>query len=126
MSDLETKSDFIVDDVSDYEYDSESESESDDEEPEMDWVWISGYKNLYAIYPDGMVFSLRSRIFLKPILNGNGYLKINLWKNGKQKMQKIHRLIALHFIANPESKKCVDHMNGIRTDNLFYQIFYVS
>ena len=31
--------------------------------------------------------------------------------------KKIHRLVAQHYIPNPENKKEVDHINNIRNDN---------
>ena len=30
----------------------------------------------------------------------------------------IHRLIGLHYIPNPENKRCIDHKNRIKTDNI--------
>ena len=45
--------------------------------------------------------------------DNRGYIKILL--NGKY--LSIHRLLALLFIPNPESKEQVNHINGIKDDN---------
>ena len=42
---------------------------------------------------------------------------MTLCTNNKRTNHSIHRLIALHFIPNPENKPCVDHINHIRLDN---------
>ena len=49
--------------------------------------------------------------------DGYGYLHIRLWKDCKGKNFLIHRLIALHFIDNPNNHPCIDHINGVTTDN---------
>ncbi len=71
----------------------------------------------YLIYEDGRVWSKKSNKFLKPGTNSRGYKHINLYKEGKRTNPLIHRLVALHYIPNPENKKCVDHINRIKTDN---------
>ena len=38
-------------------------------------------------------------------------------KNNKQSTCKIHQLVAKAFIENPQNKRCVDHINTVRTDN---------
>ena len=77
---------------------------------------IIGYEN-YLIYNDGRVYNKKYNKFLKTSTNGRGYKRVVLSKKGKQKNHTIHRLVALHYIPNPENKKCVDHINRIRTDN---------
>jgi hypothetical protein len=37
-------------------------------------------------------------------------------KTGFKKFQ-IHRLVAIAFIENKENKPCINHINGIKTDN---------
>ena len=77
---------------------------------------IHGYEN-YLIYNDGRVFGKKRNKLLKPRTNSRGYKHLTLHKGGKRKTHNIHRLIAEHYIDNPENKRCVDHINRIRTDN---------
>ena len=77
---------------------------------------IIGYEN-YLIYEDGRVYSKKSNKFKEPRINPAGYKIFDLHKEGKRKTHSIHRLIALHYIPNPENKLCVDHINRIRDDN---------
>ena len=77
---------------------------------------VRGYPN-YLIYPDGRVQNKKTKRYLSPTLDGHGYSHVNLSKDGISKTHKVHRLVALHYIDNPDNKICVDHWNGIRTDN---------
>lgn len=78
---------------------------------------IKGYEKLYKIYSDGRVFSLIKNKFMKVYTLPNGYDKIGLTKNEKQKGFLVHRLVAQHFIPNPQNKKCVNHKNSVRNSN---------
>jgi hypothetical protein len=46
-----------------------------------------------------------------------GYWKIILFSKNIQKSYYVHRLIAQAFIPNPNNMPCVNHINGIKTDN---------
>jgi hypothetical protein len=77
---------------------------------------VVGYEN-YLIYPDGKVQNKNTKRYLKQSDNGWGYYRINLWKDGKKKAICIHRLVAEHYISNPDNKPFVDHINRDRKDN---------
>ena len=77
---------------------------------------IVGYEN-YLIYPDGKVQNKKTKRYLKSTVNSRGYYHLDLCKNGKKKSYKIHRLVAEHYIDNPENKKEVDHINRDKLDN---------
>lgn len=47
----------------------------------------------------------------------NGYPSLTLHKNGKVHPKAIHRLMAEHFIPNPDNLPLVRHLNDIKTDN---------
>lgn len=76
---------------------------------------ITGYKDYY-IYPDGRVFRISNGKFVYPC-KANGYLVVSLHKEGVRKTHFLHRIIASHFIPNPENKPQVNHINGVRYDN---------
>src|SRR5215471_9115106 len=60
--------------------------------------------------------------FLKP----NGYLCIDLKRDGKTKRLYVHRLVALAFIALCPSGKEVDHIDGNRAHNALKNLRYVT
>lgn len=79
---------------------------------------IKGYEGRYQVSNMGRVWSIKRQIYLKPASNGRGYLVVCLTaKNGKRKLERVHRLVALTFIPNPEGKPQVNHINEDKTDN---------
>lgn len=83
---------------------------------------ILGFPN-YIIYRNGRVYngnSGRKRAWLKHTDGDkNGYYRVDLqYKNGR-KTVKLHRLLAIAFIPNPENKSFVDHVDrNVRNNNL--------
>jgi len=77
---------------------------------------IKGYKN-YLVSDRGRVFSFYTNKVLKPGKDKDGYLHVILYKNGVRKKHRIHRLVALVFIPNPENKPTVNHIDGCKTIN---------
>lgn len=63
------------------------------------FVPIVGYEGLYEISNTGKVKSCKKNLLLKQ--HDDGYLFVNLSKNGKAVSTKIHRLVATHFLENP-------------------------
>lgn len=83
----------------------------------IDSMEVQGYPN-YTIYSDGRVYSKLRKKYLKGHDRGRGYLQYRLYdNNGIQKAFNVHRLVAKHFIANPENKPTVNHINGNKKDN---------
>ena len=95
-----------------------------------EWRWVKGYEGHYQVSDDGSVRSVdryttgkdgRTILYkgreLKSSLGKNGYFIVSLWKNGKQRMAYVHRLVAEAFIDNPSGKKTVNHIDGARTNN---------
>jgi len=85
---------------------------------------IHGFPD-YLIYPDGRVWSKKRNIFLKECERKNNYSNVKIY-NGKQKTFMIHRLVAEHYIPNPENKPEVDHINRNKHDNRVENLRWVS
>lgn len=89
------------------------------------WKEIPGYEGRYQVSSLGRVRSLEyhngkgiKRIgILKPAKDEKGYLRCALSKSNKLVTYKVHRLVAMVFIPNPNNLPQVNHKNGIKTDN---------
>jgi len=96
------------------------------------WQPLLGYEGLYAISNMGKIKTLGNRyngyktLVLKTRLDKDGYEIVNIYKKGKMKTCKVHRLVALNFIPNPQNKKEVNHKKGIRDDNRVSQLEWVT
>ena len=91
------------------------------------WKPIDGFED-YAVSNLGKVKSLkygRERI-LKPMKNREGYLQVQLWKNGKRKMFKVHRLVATAFIPNPMDLPEINHRNEDKANNIVGNLEFCS
>lgn len=78
---------------------------------------IVGYEGLYAITPEGEVWSYRRKKFLTPVDDGHGYLRICLCKDNERKNYYIHRLVAEAYIPNPENLPQINHRDENKTNN---------
>lgn len=90
---------------------------------------IPGFEGKYAITTDGDVWSYCDQIFMSAWVHNCGYLIVSLQENkdfGKQKNYRVHRLVAMTYIPNPEGKEEVDHINGNRKDNRVENLRWVS
>lgn len=103
------------------------------EEKEI-WKDINGFEGVYIISNIGRIASLhgvRRGISDKPrILKGchskNGYILVALHNKNKIQYETIHRLVASHFIPNPDNKPEIDHINTIRSDNRVDNLRWVT
>ncbi len=80
------------------------------------WKSINGYAN-YEVSCFGRVRNATTERILKPGLSSNGYLTVRISKNSKAKTHNIHQLVAREFLRNPFDLKCIDHIDGNKTNN---------
>ena len=80
------------------------------------WKEIDNYSN-YEISSYGNLRNKTTNRLFNPNIKG-GYLCTTLKNdNNRVKSIKIHRLVALTFIPNPENKYTVNHKNHVKIDN---------
>lgn len=87
---------------------------------------IPGYEGLYAATSCGKIWSYRRRKFLKPELLENGYHRVSLSVRGKVKRFRVHYLVALTYIDNPEGHTEINHINCNKTDNTINNLEWCS
>ena len=95
------------------------------------WKDIEGYEGLYQISNYGRVKSLRfnhtdnnPRILKNVIVKG--YCCVNLYKDKKMKMLKVHRLVAQAFIPNPNNLPVINHIDEDKTNNFVGNLEWCS
>lgn len=94
-------------------------------------IWKDvGYEGLYLVSNYGRIKILsrplncgvkimwRKEKICKTTKNKYGYINFSATKNYKKKTPTVHRAVAKSFIENPLNKKTVNHINGIKTDNI--------
>lgn len=87
----------------------------------MEEIWknVEGFDGDYIVSNYGNIISLRQckKGKLLTPYNSYGYLMVHLFKYPISKRLKVHRVVALAFLSNPENKPQVNHINGIKHDN---------
>lgn len=102
------------------------------------WKDIKNYEGWYQVSDSGQVRSLdrevkyrdgRKRVFKGTVLKQrftNGYPTVNLGKNKKMETFQIHRIVANHFLEKPSYAECVNHIDGIKTNNNVSNLEWVT
>lgn len=82
-----------------------------------EWRDVKGYRGLYQVSNFGRVKSFCTDRVMKLTPAKNGYLVVNLTRDGKQKVHPVHRLIATSWLPFDKNKTFVNHKNGNKHDN---------
>ncbi len=96
-----------------------------------EWKDVVGFEGYYMVSSFGRVKSLDRRNYdalgrlqnhkgkiINIQLSNRGYGRCELNRHQKGIKFSIHRLVSIAFVDNPDNKPQVDHINGIKTDNM--------
>lgn len=89
---------------------------------------IDGYEGNYLISNYSNVYSIKKGKLkiMKPFKAARGYIIIDLSINGNRKSHYLHRLMALHFIENPNNYPDVNHIDHDKTNNNLSNLEWVN
>ena len=100
------------------------------------WKKIDGFENYEVsnlgnvkrldslVHQSGKIFKYKGRILKQETVKG--YKRVSLSKENKVTRFQVHRLVATAFYMNFNDKKCVNHINGIKTDNRSINLEWVT
>jgi hypothetical protein len=80
----------------------------------------------YTIDENGNVYNKRLKRFLKPSLDKDTYKIVFLVSDDKKKLMKVHRLVALTFIPNPNNLPLIDHIDRNKSNNNITNLRWAS
>ena len=83
------------------------------------WKDVIGYEGFYQISNLGRckrLYKHRNEKILKPIKTPHGYFNYSFCVNSKFKAMSIHRLVAIHFIPNPDNYPEVNHIDADKSN----------
>ena len=93
---------------------------------------IKGFPE-YRVRSDGTIYRLKQYANgfqllrkLKPRKDRDGYLQVNLSKNGKLTTKKVHRLVAEAYIPNPKKRDTVNHIDGNKNNNYVFNLEWLT
>lgn len=86
---------------------------------------IDGQETLYSVSDDGQVRN-DSRNTLLRQNDEQGYKTVGLHINKKSKKYRVHRLVAMVWIDNPDHKPYVNHIDGNRANNTVTNLEWVT
>ena len=93
----------------------------------MEEIWkpIKDYEGLYLVSNMGRVMNCRTGRILKDYYH-KGYRRVDLFKNGKRKHWRVHRLVAMAFVDGYKEGLVVNHINEDKSCNVWFNLEWVT
>ena len=80
----------------------------------------------YFVSNFGNIKNRKTNRILKPSNDKDGYKYVVLSKNGIKKTFKVHRLVGIAFLENPENKQMIDHIDNNPANNIVKNLRWCS
>ena len=91
-----------------------------------EWKQITDYPN-YSVSSFGNVRNDKTEKILANRLRGKGYKSVALYNGtGNQTNLSTHRLVAIHFIPNPDNLQQVDHIDNNKLNNNINNLRWIN
>jgi hypothetical protein len=87
-------------------------------------VTVENYEQ-YEVSNLGNVRNAKGKI-LSHEKDRKGYHRVDLFFKNKRKHLKVHRLVALAFMPNPNNYDQVNHLDGIKSNNALYNLEWTN
>lgn len=81
------------------------------------WKEIPFANGEYLVSNNGKVKTAKTGRVLAPAIDARGYERVCLFKVHRDRRYKVHRLVAITFIPNPDGKEQVNHKDGDKRNN---------
>jgi len=87
---------------------------------EEEWKDVVGYENLFQVSNKGHLFSKRTNKILSQFITKKGYCVVSTrfgGRKGKNKVFRMHVLVAQAFLNNPNNYPIVNHKDSNKQNN---------
>lgn len=91
------------------------------EESDTDYITPSG--NVYKLMPNGKFYKKKTKVNSH---NGYVYVGITMKDGSGNKNRRLHRLLAIAFIPNPNNYDVVGHKNNIKYDDRLENLYWTT
>lgn len=92
----------------------------------VEWKDSYIYGEQYQVSSTGLVRNKTTGRILTPSVDKKGYLRVRLSLHDKKVSAKVHRMVAVAFIPNPEQKPQVNHKDGNKENNRAENLEWIS
>lgn len=91
----------------------------------LDMKPIPGFEE-YLISKEGQVYSTKTNKFFNPSKTKDGYLKVALRANNKAYYFRVHKLVAMTYLDNPNNLPEVNHKDFNKSNNCLDNLEWIS